>query len=131
LELKKWFEWVYYFVVLKEDIISELPAEISIKIMSLATSDRDNCQMALVSKKWHELSCDNDVWKAIYISKYGRSKAQILNPKKSRKWKDLYIQRRKLSKCWRGGLVMHSILIRIGHQKGNHSSFRFRLLHSI
>jgi hypothetical protein len=83
------------------DFFSALPTEISLKILSQIQNSFFNTHvLSLVSKRWMQLAKDNEVWKSIYIHRYGKSKHQLQHPYQPRVWKQLYAQRTQLNHQW-------------------------------
>lgn len=64
--------------------------------------------LGLVSKRWHELSHDKEVWKSLYLTKWGTHTPRptyLKLLKQQRPWTSLYENRVLLEKNWKGGEV--------------------------
>lgn len=61
-ECSRWFSHLIHFV----DIIALLPSELSVYILSLLPHHSSVLSCTLVSKKWHSLCKDSQIWKSLF-----------------------------------------------------------------
>ena len=92
------------------DFISNLPTEISISILCYIHDMSDFLSLPLVCRSWAELTRDNDVWKALYMKKWGGLPKSFVGRKKKMypkrvNWRSLFEMRLKLRENWKKGLV--------------------------
>ncbi|KAM0790554.1 hypothetical protein ACM66B_004423 [Microbotryomycetes sp. NB124-2] len=95
-----------------------LSEEILLRCLSYLEID-DLMQVSRVSSAWHRLSQDPHLWKALYMSTFGRARAERHLPQPSssvrvvnRPWRELY----KISVNWRRGVARSSTITKAVRQ---------------
>jgi F-box and WD-40 domain protein 1/11 len=94
---------------IKLDFISLLPTELSIQIFKYVDSIQMFKLIPLVSSRWHKISQDNDVWRSLFVQRWGRPKNQI-KAFIEKDWKALYKSRLELNENWSKGNVSTTCL---------------------
>ncbi|TVY58939.1 Beta-TrCP [Lachnellula suecica] len=95
------------------DFIACLPNELAIQILE-KLDHHSLASTALVSKAWHQVSCDNQIWRGAFLREKSKTYAMsgpvqpgtgmgVPSPNPSHNFKDLYRIRQKLEQNWRDG----------------------------
>jgi hypothetical protein len=93
------------------DFVSDLPTEVAISILCYVSDWSDWRTLRQVCKAWAALASDNEVWKALYLCRWGglpkafTGRQKKRNPKKA-DWKSLFQSRLLLHRNWKKGIVM-------------------------
>jgi F-box and WD-40 domain protein 1/11 len=95
------------------DFIARLPNELAIQILE-KLDHHSLARTALVSKTWHQVSCDNQIWRGAFLREKSKTYAMSgpiqpgiglgvpsLNP--NHDFKDLYRIRQELERNWLEG----------------------------
>jgi WD40 repeat protein len=96
----------------KLDFISMLPIELSILIIKYVNSIQMLKVIPLVCSRWYKISQDNEIWRSLFVQRWGRPKKQLFYFIE-KDWKELTMSRLKLDANWRKGNV--SVTCLSGH----------------
>lgn len=92
------------YEAVKLDFIGLLPTELAIQILKYVNSIQMMRLIPLVSSRWNKISHDNDVWRWLFVQRWGRPK----NQKRAfveKDWKALCKSRLALNENWNKGNV--------------------------
>ena len=81
-----------------------LPIELAIQILKHVNSIHMMKTMALVCSRWNRISTDNDVWRSLFVTRWGRPRKQS-KVYSEKDWKVLYKSRLNLNQNWNQGKV--------------------------
>lgn len=91
------------------DFISLLPSELAIQTIKYVNSIQMMKVLPLVSCRWRKISQDNDIWRSLFVQRWGRPRNQI-KAFVEKDWKALYRSRLDLNENWNKGYVNTFIL---------------------